>query len=237
MNPHHKSVLRGSFLLVALFANAVTNNTIRITVLDSETRSASLDDRGVPRNCDAVNFDAYCHNSKTTQLTNTLLVQEGSQPPFRVACTVGTKWSRCAQLPKGRSFESRREKKGLVVYYEDDQGKVRKQLYSLLASDGNAALAAAPVVVPAAVENSTQVSTMAAMSQDGTVKCSFRSTPTGAEVTLDGRFVGSTPSTVKIIPGTHGVLVALPGFAQWKRDLTVSAESELTVNAILEKEK
>jgi hypothetical protein len=69
------------------------------------------------------------------------------------------------------------------------------------------------------------------------VKCSFQSTPPGAEITIDGRFVGSTPSVVGVSAGAHVVLVTLPGFAQWKRDLTVAAESELTVNAILEKEK
>ena len=37
----------------------------------------------VPKNCDGVNFDAYCNNSKTTRVTNTLLVQAGDDPPFR----------------------------------------------------------------------------------------------------------------------------------------------------------
>src|SRR5579863_5737135 len=116
-------------LLVAMCASAeVKNNNIRITVLDSETRSVSLGDNGVPKNCDGVNFDAYCHNSKTSEVTNLLLVQEGNQRPFRISCNVDTKWSRCAPLPKGASFDARREKRGLLVYYADDNGKVRKQL-------------------------------------------------------------------------------------------------------------
>ena len=67
------------------------------------------------------------------------------------------------------------------------------------------------------------------------VKCSFSSTPSGAEVTVDGRYVGSTPSVLSLIVGDHAVGVSLPGFAQWKRELTVSKGSELTVNAVLEK--
>jgi len=67
------------------------------------------------------------------------------------------------------------------------------------------------------------------------VKCSFSSTPAGAEITLDGKFVGSTPSVLDVGVGPHVVEVSLPGFVQWKRELTVSAGSELTVNAVLQK--
>jgi len=242
MNPRKKIVLHTSLLFIALFANAVTKDTIRIRVLDSETRSVILDSSGVPRNCDSVNFDAYCHNSNTTQLTNTLLVQQGNQAPFRIACTVDTKWSRCVPLPKGQSFDSKKEKRGLTLYYEDDKGKVRKQLYAFVAARGGAGDAVPSpfaVQVPSAVESVEKASTASAASGDSTptVKCSFRSTPQGAEVTLDGRYIGSTPSVVSVSSGVHAVVVALPGFAPWKRDLTVSAQSELTVNAILEKEQ
>ena len=58
------AVAQVGLLLVALCASAaVKNNDIRITVVDWGTRSVSLGDNGVPRNCDAVNYDAYCHNS------------------------------------------------------------------------------------------------------------------------------------------------------------------------------
>jgi hypothetical protein len=67
------------------------------------------------------------------------------------------------------------------------------------------------------------------------VKCSFSSTPNGAEITLDGKYVGSTPSAIQLSNGTHTVEISLPGFTVWKRDLTVASGSELTVNAILEK--
>ena len=67
------------------------------------------------------------------------------------------------------------------------------------------------------------------------MKCSFTSTPSGAEVTVDGRYVGSTPSVLTLSTGVHVVVVSSPGFAQWKRELTVSPESDLTINAILKK--
>ena len=230
-------------LLLAMSASAeVKNSNIRITVLDSETRPVGLgDNSGVPKNCDGVNFDAYCLNSKTSEVTNTMLVQEANKPPFRIACNIDTKWSRCIPLQKGESFNAQREKRGLLVYYVDDKGKVRKQLYALLTPEASsegptAATTAAPASAPSsdAAGAGTQATTPAAVTSQS-VRCSFNSTPPGAEVTVDGRYVGSTPSVLNLSIGNHTVAVSLPGFAQWKRDLGVSSGSELTVNAVLEK--
>lgn len=228
-------------LLVAVLASAtVKNETIRIKILDSETRSVSLGGNDVPKNCDQVNFDAYCNNSKSAVVTNTLRVQVGDGPSFRITCTVDSKWSRCASLPKGQTFDAKREKRGVTVYYEDENGKPRKQLYTLVDAEAEASLTAASVAAKAvapAAENTRQTSTAVVVAESSreSVKCSFSSTPAGAEVTLDGRYVGSTPSVVNVSTGNHVVVITMPGFAQWKRDLGVSPGSELTVNAVLQK--
>jgi len=132
MNKHAR-VLPVVFFLIVLPATAATNNLIRIKVLDSETRTVVLDDSGVPKNCDALNYDAYCHSSKTSQVTNTLRVQEDDGAPFDVACSVDSKWSRCVALPKGENFDARRSKHGITIYYVDDDGKPRKQFFALVA--------------------------------------------------------------------------------------------------------
>ena len=67
------------------------------------------------------------------------------------------------------------------------------------------------------------------------VKCSFTSDPAGAEIAIDGRYVGSTPSDLSLTVGKHDVVISLSGFAQWKRELVVSQESQLTIHAVLEK--
>lgn len=249
------SILPACFLLFATFVQgAVRGRTIRITVLDAETHSVALDTSGVPKNCDGVSFDAYCFNSKTSEITNTLVVQEGHQPPFEVACSVDTKWSRCAPLLKGESFEARKEKHGLIVYYVDDVGKLRKQFYAYVGAGpinrseaaaavahlpANAATPAAPSVAISAAAISAQAPAAAngfSVSQES-VKCSFTSSPSGSEVRLDGEYVGSTPSEISVRPGKHDVVVSMPGFASWEREMTVSSGSELTVNAVLEKTK
>ena len=244
------AVLTG-VLLAAMLAPASTKENIRIKVLDSETRSLTVDNSGVPKNCDDVNFDAYCHNSKSAQLINTLLVQEGDQPPFRITCTVDTKWSRCMPLPRGESFDAKVEKRGLVVYYVDDKGKARGQLYTLVDSNGKtgprvsvAAAATHPITATAAPRQGSpapapapsvgpvQPAVPKTMEK---VKCNFSSTPPGADITVDGKYVGSTPSEIPLSIGAHVVILSMPGFAEWKRELTVEADSIVNVTASLQK--
>ncbi len=254
MSMRRVAALPAGILLVAVFASAASKtNLMRIKVLDSKTRSVSLGGNDVPKNCDAVNFDAYCNNSRAAILTNTLLVQEDSGQQFRISCTIDSRFSRCAPLPKGESFDARREKHGLEVYYVDDKGKVRKQLYTLVTADEKAgpqtdaaAVAAQPVRDAAAPGQSSpmsapsppavaaqQVSPEKALER---VRCNFNSTPPGADITVDGKYLGNTPSEIPLSTGTHVVILSMPGFTQWTRDLTVSSGSELTIGAILQKE-
>jgi PEGA domain len=244
-----------SFFLAAMFANATPQNgTIRIKVLDSETRSVSLGGNDVPKNCDGVNFDAYCNNGKSALLTNTLLVEEGNQTPFRVACTIDSRFSRCTPLPKGESFDARRVKHGLTVYYVDGKGKTRSQLYTLVDADrkaGPPASAAAVTTQPVPEAVASQKSSPAPAAAPAAVaaqpvspekglekvRCNFGSTPSGADITVDGKYLGSTPSEIPLDTGTHVIVVSLPGFAEWKRELTVLPGSQLTVDAILQKQQ
>jgi hypothetical protein len=62
-----------------------------------------------------------------------------------------------------------------------------------------------------------------------------RSTPDGADIMVDGKFVGSTPSTLRLPPGDHVVSVAAAGFKSWQRTFTLSSGSSVTLSAALEK--
>ncbi len=59
------------------------------------------------------------------------------------------------------------------------------------------------------------------------------STPAGADIEIDGAFVGNTPSTVSVAPGSHRVTVNKKGFADWGRNLYVSSGT-VHLNADLE---
>jgi hypothetical protein len=245
------AALQAGLLLAAVLASAApSKDTVRITVLDSVTRASTADNNnGVPQNCEQLTFDAYCRSTTNVPMVSTLLVQQDNQPPFHISCTIESKYSRCTPLPKGESFDARKEKHGLAVYYVDDKGKERKQLYTLVDAVTKpvpAAVATQPVPAPVAAPRQSSPAPAPAPSVGSVqavppvtgerIKCNFSSTPAGAEIMLDGKYVGNTPSELAVDTGTHVVVFSMPGFAQWKRDLTVLPGSELTVSTILQKE-
>jgi hypothetical protein len=59
------------------------------------------------------------------------------------------------------------------------------------------------------------------------------STPDGADIEIDGGFVGNTPSTIGVAPGQHQLSVKKAGFKPWERRITVSS-GQVNVNAALE---
>jgi hypothetical protein len=57
------------------------------------------------------------------------------------------------------------------------------------------------------------------------------STPAGAEIEVDGNFVGSTPSSVPVSLGNHSIMVRKNGYGSWQRTIRVSGG---TVNVAAE---
>jgi hypothetical protein len=48
------------------------------------------------------------------------------------------------------------------------------------------------------------------------------STPDAADIEIDGKYFGSTPSTVSVPAGEHQISVKKTGFKPWQRKITVS---------------
>ena len=61
------------------------------------------------------------------------------------------------------------------------------------------------------------------------------SNPAGADVSLDGNFIGNSPASLKLAPGKHTITVKMSGWKDWTRDITVQAGSEVQLTATLEK--
>ncbi len=68
-----------------------------------------------------------------------------------------------------------------------------------------------------------------------TTGISVKSTPDGADIEVDGKFVGSTPSSLQLSVGDHKITVKMSGFEVWERTITLSYGSSVVVNASLEK--
>jgi hypothetical protein len=66
-------------------------------------------------------------------------------------------------------------------------------------------------------------------------KLYLESNPPGADIEVDGNFVGNTPSDVQVADGEHTVSVKKAGFKDWQRKLKVSSGSSVHLSAELEK--
>lgn len=65
---------------------------------------------------------------------------------------------------------------------------------------------------------------------------SITSVPPGADLEVDGKFVGNTPSSMNLAAGDHAIKVTRKGYKAWERNLTASGGS-VNLNAELEEEK
>src|SRR6266478_840329 len=57
-----------------------------------------------------------------------------------------------------------------------------------------------------------------------------KSAPDECEITVDGKYVGGTPATVRLTPGDHAFSVAKSGFRTWQRTVTLTPGGAVTVN-------
>lgn len=64
-----------------------------------------------------------------------------------------------------------------------------------------------------------------------------KSTPDGAEVTVDGKFMGSSPAALRLPAGDHTFRVTNPGYRSWERTITVTPGGSSVLNAALERER
>lgn len=66
-------------------------------------------------------------------------------------------------------------------------------------------------------------------------KVSVASEPPGADVYVDGNFVGSTPSLLPLPPGSHKIEVKAAGFKDWSREIKTLPGGEINLKATMEK--
>ncbi len=87
--------------------------------------------------------------------------------------------------------------------------------------------------------NGTVQNSAASSSGEGarrmSAKLQLESTPPGADIEIDGSFVGNAPSDVQVTEGEHTVSVKKAGFKNWERMVKVSGGSSIRLSAELEK--
>jgi hypothetical protein len=69
--------------------------------------------------------------------------------------------------------------------------------------------------------------------RSGEATAEISSEPPGADIEIDGSFVGSTPSAVGIVAGEHTLRISKNGYKRWERDLK-SSTGNIKIAAVLE---
>lgn len=119
------------------------------------------------------------------------------------------------------------------------QEDAKSALLKLKPADGKQAAgpeASAQSQPPPPASDSSQVPTpveSSAAMQPASV--TVKSNPPGADINVDGKFMGDTPSTIQLAPGEHQISVEKEGLRPWQRTMTVSAGGSVTIDATLEK--
>jgi hypothetical protein len=113
------------------------------------------------------------------------------------------------------------------------QDEAMSALARLKTQDGKPiALSAVP---PAQPDSPSADNTQAEPPPPQPATVTVKSTPPGADITVDGKFMGNTPSTMQLTPGDHVVEVEKEGLRPWQRGMTVSAGGNITIDASLDK--
>jgi hypothetical protein len=76
----------------------------------------------------------------------------------------------------------------------------------------------------------------AAPTSDKMASLSIESSVPGADIEIDGAFVGNTPSTVAVANGSHQIAVKKKGFTDWTKTLSVTGGT-VHLSAELEQEQ
>lgn len=98
-------------------------------------------------------------------------------------------------------------------------------------------LAVAVRRAPAALRQRASTPAAASRAQpDDRARVQIKSAPAGADILVDGLFVGNTPSELRLTAGEHSIKVQKPGFHDWERNMTVIAGGSITLNATLQRQ-
>jgi hypothetical protein len=64
----------------------------------------------------------------------------------------------------------------------------------------------------------------------------FNSNPPGADILIDDKVVGNTPSTLHVDAGRHLIQLRMGGYRSWTRTMRVEPGSSPFIRATLEKQ-
>jgi hypothetical protein len=211
---------------------------LKLQILSSEFIPADASAE-FPKDCDLKNFSAACFNGKTPAGKVIMHVEDNWVRKYTVTCDADATWSNCSPLPVEQRYEGRRHSNGLTIVVPDAAGQKKPCFYpySGAAVRSKEHRAARKSTANEARQERATAPAAEAAPAAGRTRCHFTSNPDGAEIQIDGRYSGNTPSEISLAAGTHTIVISMAGYPEWKRELTVTADSEVNVSANLQQSR
>jgi len=151
------------------------------------------------------------------------------------------RWSKPAKVTVNAPIEFAIEKDHIYIKGEDGKEHEAKIVKKISRSSEFQRLSTQPefpAPLPASPPSLVEHGNAAAgpnspASQQGTAEISVTSTPPGADIYIDGNFVGSTPSSMSATVGEHAISIKKRGYKTWERTLKVLG-GKINITAELE---
>lgn len=156
-------------------------------------------------------------------------IEDKGNVSVQLIATSSTKvmWAYSVAKQRGGSKNSQSMAEAVAKHLKDFiESKPGKEIVTASAS----ATETAQLESSPAADNSQAESAMQP-AQSITVK----STPPGCDINVDGKYMGSTPSTIQLAPGEHQVSIEKENLTPWQRTMTVTAGGNSTIDATLVK--
>ena len=145
------------------------------------------------------------------------LVIEGEDAVYVTSERIRWRWSKGAHVAVNGTIKYYVDGRKLHVL-DDDNKEHTMEIVKEIRKDSPPASAAA--IAPS--QDRQPPATGPVPGPTATASVAIDSTPEGADIEIDGAFVGNTPSTLSVAPGSHQVAVKKKGFADWTRTLNVT---------------
>jgi hypothetical protein len=98
---------------------------------------------------------------------------------------------------------------------------------------GTAATPAAPEPTSVPPQPMAEPAVPASLASENLATVVIKCSPDGAEITVDGKYVGSPPSTLRLAPGDHVIVIEKSGYKTWQRTMSVNPGGIVTIDATL----
>jgi hypothetical protein len=141
----------------------------------------------------------------------------------------------CAQIMENWPIAQAQAAKALALQQQAEQREAQAEAEKARAARAAEELSAEPEMpaIPLPAHPAAAPAQPAVATPQVSAGVIVTSTPDGADIEIDGAFVGSTPTTVALTAGNHTVIVRKKGYQSWQRTLKITA-GVVRLNAELE---